>query len=64
MNELTRKMKFIVDDSKCITERALRDAIFDEYDNKAVSESMKELVDSGYALRGRNMLGKTLVSNK
>lgn len=64
MNELTRKMKLVVDDRGCIVERALYDVVFEEYDNKAISESMKELVKSGYALRGRNMLGDTLVSNK
>lgn len=64
MNELTHKMKLIVDDRGCIVERVLYDVAFEEYDNRAVSESMSELVKSGYAIRGRNMLGKTLVSNK
>ena len=64
MNNLTKQVLDIVDDVYCVTESTLKHFYFASHDNREVQMAIDELVDFREVSTGRNMLGRTLVSNK
>lgn len=64
MNNLSKQVLDIINEFEVVPESVLRHHYFANHDNREVQMAIDELVDFREVSTGRNMLGKTLVSNK
>lgn len=64
MNYLSKQILAVVNDVYCVTESTLKTFYFASHDSREIQLAIDELVDFHEIRHGRNMLGKTLISNK